>query len=229
VGAFRFSRPEDVATNPTDTNMFALASTGSSQFGGADTWGTVYTLDTTFDANGNPMTATVRVAYDGNKDASHALRSPDNITWKDDGTLLVQEDRAADWDSVTGANPNEAGILQVGLDGTVKTFARIDRSATDGLTDFLAGQLGEWESSGVLDVSALFGRAPGTLFLADVQAHGLRSSGTGVLLPAGLVEGGQLAFLASVPEPATWAMMIAGFGFVGTAARRRQRSTVRFA
>jgi len=33
----------------------------------------------------------------------------------------------------------------------------------------------------------------------------------------------------AVPEPATWAMMIAGFGLVGTAMRRRARATVRFA
>lgn len=37
---------------------------------------------------------------------------------------------------------------------------------------------------------------------------------------------------AAVPEPATWAMMLIGFGFVGAAvrsARRRQKLTVRFA
>jgi hypothetical protein len=32
--------------------------------------------------------------------------------------------------------------------------------------------------------------------------------------------------LASIPEPATWAMMIAGFGFVGAAARRRSTKVV---
>jgi len=32
--------------------------------------------------------------------------------------------------------------------------------------------------------------------------------------------------LAAVPEPATWAMMIAGFGMIGTAARRRARLAV---
>lgn len=32
--------------------------------------------------------------------------------------------------------------------------------------------------------------------------------------------------IAAVPEPATWAMMIAGFGLVGTALRRRAASTV---
>jgi hypothetical protein len=35
----------------------------------------------------------------------------------------------------------------------------------------------------------------------------------------------QSQVLTAVPEPATWAMMIAGFGLVGGVARRRQRST----
>jgi len=34
---------------------------------------------------------------------------------------------------------------------------------------------------------------------------------------------------AAVPEPASWAMMIAGFGLAGTALRRRPRVTVRIA
>jgi hypothetical protein len=37
----------------------------------------------------------------------------------------------------------------------------------------------------------------------------------------GRIDGFKLTNLAVVPEPATWAMMIAGFGFVGAAARRR--------
>jgi len=37
--------------------------------------------------------------------------------------------------------------------------------------------------------------------------------------------------VAAVPEPGTWAMMLAGFGMIGFAARRRQsvKTTVRFA
>ncbi|HEU4968768.1 PEPxxWA-CTERM sorting domain-containing protein [Sphingomonas sp.] len=35
--------------------------------------------------------------------------------------------------------------------------------------------------------------------------------------------------LAPVPEPATWALLIAGFGIVGAAARRRGRTAVTFA
>ena len=43
---------------------------------------------------------------------------------------------------------------------------------------------------------------------------------------------GTLAFAAAtaaVPEPATWALMIGGFGIAGGALRRRQRQTVRVA
>ena len=48
------------------------------------------------------------------------------------------------------------------------------------------------------------------------------------------VSGSQGAFsgtlsLAAVPEPATWAMMIGGFGMIGAAARRRNRVSVSFA
>ena len=35
--------------------------------------------------------------------------------------------------------------------------------------------------------------------------------------------------VAAIPEPASWAMMIGGFGLVGTTLRRRMRTTVRFA
>ena len=35
--------------------------------------------------------------------------------------------------------------------------------------------------------------------------------------------------IAAVPEPATWAMMIGGFGLIGAAARRRARATIAYA
>ncbi|MEO7411612.1 MAG: FxDxF family PEP-CTERM protein [Sphingomicrobium sp.] len=43
--------------------------------------------------------------------------------------------------------------------------------------------------------------------------------------------GGSVAFVAqsAVPEPATWAMMLMGFGGIGVAMRRRRRTGVQFA
>ncbi len=45
--------------------------------------------------------------------------------------------------------------------------------------------------------------------------------GPATLTITGLADGGSGS---AVPEPASWAMLILGFGFVGTAARRRNRS-----
>jgi hypothetical protein len=38
------------------------------------------------------------------------------------------------------------------------------------------------------------------------------------VVPSGEIRG----FLTAIPEPASWALMIAGFGLVGTAIRRRR-------
>lgn len=40
---------------------------------------------------------------------------------------------------------------------------------------------------------------------------------------------GPVKYVYGVPEPATWAMMIAGFGLLGGALRRQQRATIAFA
>ena len=220
VGAFRFSRPEDVATNPGNSTLVAFASTGSGLLNGADTWGTIYTLQSTFDANGNPTAGVVKVIYDGNRDASHKLRSPDNLTWAGNGDLLVQEDSATNW--TLGGNLTEAQVVKLSLNGTVTTATIMERLALNGGVDTLAGQLGQWESSGILDVSSLWGLSAGTLFLGDVQAHGLLNG-------TPLVEGGQLFFLTAVavPEPTTWLSMIFGFGVIGYAMRRRTRRAIR--
>jgi hypothetical protein len=59
--------------------------------------------------------------------------------------------------------------------------------------------------------------------VADPFGHGsfaLQREGIGLLGTASIVSSG-------VPEPASWALMIAGFGMVGAALRRRQRQTAR--
>ena len=89
----------------------------------------------------------------------------------------------------------------------IQRIASVDRSvALDSTTagtpvDVDAGEAGEWETSGIIDVSKLFGERGGTLFLFDVQAHGIEDQ-TDVnpdsrINDNDLVEGGQLSFLSA--------------------------------
>ncbi|WP_353932951.1 alkaline phosphatase PhoX [Okeanomitos corallinicola TIOX110] len=214
VGAFLFSRPEDVATNPFDGTEAVLASTGrTSVFDGADTWGTTYTVDLDFSEAG--ITADLNILYDGN-DADKqdfGLRSPDNLDWADDGKIYLQEDRAIGSDLFGATSGEEASIWRIdpfGADpaATATRVAQIDRSGVPaGQTDSNPTDIGNWESSGILDVSTLFGNAPGTQFIYDVQAHSLRdgdiinkpgidTDGDGTVeANDNLVQGGQLGFL----------------------------------
>ncbi|HWJ68534.1 MAG TPA: PEPxxWA-CTERM sorting domain-containing protein [Sphingobium sp.] len=60
-------------------------------------------------------------------------------------------------------------------------------------------------------------------------------TGNGVSYGAGVTDGNSVlsyvdgVSVAAVPEPATWALMIAGFGMIGAAMRRQPRVGVRFA
>jgi secreted PhoX family phosphatase len=194
LGGFSFARPEDLATHPRNGSRVVFASTGRDHHdGGADSWGTLYTVDLDFADLARPK-ATVTVLYDGNADPDRRLRSPDNLDWADDGAIYVQEDRSFAWE--TDPSPSEASVVRVDpTTGALRQVAEMDRSALAplGVTDRLAGRLGAWESSGILDVSSLFGSAPGTLFLLTVQAHGIQDGVIGG--DALLVQGGQLLFL----------------------------------
>lgn len=223
LGAFGFSRPEDVAYNPRNQSEIVLASTGVDTYAvdpdtgnGADSFGTIYLINTNF----QKMKARVKILYDGDSDPSRSLRSPDNLDWADDGFIYVQEDEAEE-DTLTGeplfgpgaANPHEAGIVRINKsNGETLRVATIDRSVViDGSVDEYdnpafdldEGAAGEWESSGILDVSKLFGYRGGSLFLFDVQAHGIEDQSTKGTAPnqnsrindGDLVEGGQLLFL----------------------------------
>jgi serralysin len=207
--AFKFSRPEDVATNPVDGTQAVLASTGNSA--SADTWGTTYKIDVDFNniTAGN-ITAKIDILYDGNDAGKQALglRSPDNLDWADDGKIYINEDR-----SIAAFGSIEASIFSIDPRAadpasTLTRIAQIDRSAVPaGQTDTAPTDVGNWETSGILDVSKLFGAKPGELFVVDVQAHSLRGgsvisatnvdgNGDGTKTDAeNLVECGQLSLL----------------------------------
>lgn len=250
LGAFGFSRPEDVATDPTEGNTFVLASTGVDTFdidpttgNGADTFGTVYAMQVDFTDLANPS-GSLLIFYDGDSDPARRLRSPDNLDWADDGAIYIQEDKAED-DTASGdevlfgdgaANPNEAGIVRYMPEtGDVTRVANIDRGVVLDASladptlavDGDAGAAGEWESSGILDVSAAFGQPGGSLFLFDVQAHGIADqeevNPASRITDADLVEGGQLSVLATeatllpTPQPTTLVLNADVQNLVGSA------------
>lgn len=200
LGAFRFSRPEDVDTNPHDFRQAVFASTGNEAVAG-DLWGMTYRIDTRL--AGVNLNADFTIIADGNETPDLTVRSPDNLAWGLDGFTYVQEDRAVDGFGLLSGI--EASIWEVHPFMYANArIAIIDRSAVPtNQIDGSPSDLGNWETSGVIDVSDLFFvDGDQTLLLFNVQAHSLR---TGGLIDGGvaggnnsrLVEGGQLLFLES--------------------------------
>ncbi len=208
AGGFQFSRPEDVATNPEDGTQAVLNSTGRGGRFAEDNFGTTYKIDTEFSESGNPLTGKIDILYDGDdagngqfEGSDFGVRSPDNTDWADDGYIYLQEDRAtAEDEDFGGTSGEEASIWKLDPEsGKLTRVAQMDRSALpEGQTDPEPDDIGNWESSGILDVSELFDEAPGTRFIFDVQAHSVED---GIIAEADLVEGGQLNFLTTdAPE-----------------------------
>jgi len=188
AGAFRFSRPEDLATDPRNPRRAVFASTG-----GADRWGTLYIVDVEF--SGAEVSATVTILHDSSATGDHGPRNPDNLDWAEDGAIYVQEDPTSG--GFGAESGREASIWRLEPDtGTAQRIAEVDRDAAlgPGIRDTRSDQVGAWETSGLLDVTSLFETAPGeTLLLGTLQAHGVKG---GAIDRLGLDEGGQIYFLS---------------------------------
>lgn len=200
AGAFAFSRPEDVATCPFDGTLAVLASTGRDSLFPSDSWGTIYLVSVDFE----DLSCEICVSYDGDDSGGgffphpdFGIRSPDNLDWADNGNIYINEDRSIGGFGLTSGE--EASMWELDpffpVNNGIQRIAQIDRLAglPGGQTDGDPTDIGDWESSGVLDVSELFGVRRGTLLVADVQAHSVRDGSIGG--STDLVEGGQLFFL----------------------------------
>lgn len=223
VGGFKFSRPEDVATNPQDGTVAVLASTGRDSLFPSDSWGTTYKIDVDF-SNLNNITARLDILYDGDdagngqfKGSDFGLRSPDNLEWAKNGLIYIQEDKSFNQFGLTSGE--EASIWELNPEtGILTRVAQMDRTAVpEGQTDPVPNDIGNWESSGIIDVSSLFDETPGSLFLFDVQAHSLRD---GVIARENLVQGGQLAFLENTNKNFTLQLLHASDQEAGIPALR---------
>lgn len=196
LGAFMFSRPEDLHTNPARGDQAAFASTGSGLAFPRDDWGGIHVVQVSFPAVGPPR-GHIALIYDSDDTADRGIRSPDNLVWARDGRIYVQEDKATKLATFGAESGREASIwsLDPARPAMPELVATVDRSAVPpGANDRKARTVGEWESSGIADLTGLLpGPADEVVLVADVQAHGVTDG------PIGgrerLVEAGQLLLL----------------------------------
>ena len=177
AGAMTFVRPEDGAFNPNNRNEFFFVTTGSSSGAdnGVNELGRLYSLRL---HPGNPLKpATLTIVY--NADAIVAAGgdiaiSPDNIDTSDQH-LMINEDGTTESRAVMAAKGRDGSIWRfdltsgpvhaVGVDAATATrVAQLDPPGRDGIP---VGP-GVWETSGIIDTSAIFGA---DTWLSDVQAH----------------------------------------------------------
>jgi hypothetical protein len=153
------------------------------------------------------------------------VHQPDNIETTLTGILLTEDPVSSQQFTPAQAaadpvNATTARLMFVPFDGSglgtagvPQTVVKVNQSADEGSTDVdpntVAGNLGAWESSGIVDASEAFG--PG-MFLIDVQASTLwveKAPGDDNFAPVGpdftfKRAGGQLLMLyipATIPAP----------------------------
>ena len=195
AGAMTFVRPEDGAFNPNNPNEFFFDTTGSSSGAddGVNELGRLYSLRLN---KSDPLKpATLSVVY--NADTVVAAGgdiaiSPDNIGVSG-RYLMINEDGTTESRLVMAAKGRDGSIWRfdlvkgrVGVDAATATrVAQLDPPGRDGV----AVGPGVWETSGIIDASALFGV---DTWLSDVQAHPPTTAPGGTTVT---VEDGQLFLL----------------------------------
>ena len=172
-GAFDFVRIEDAEADPMHPGVVYFSDTGAAH---QETFrGRIYRLEIDRD---HPARASLQVVVDGDRGAD--MFNPDNVAVSN-RALVIQEDR----------NYKHSGYDRVLVydlnDGSLRSVARTD--PTKGV--IRREGIGDWESSGVINVSSFFGKG---WWLMDVQAHDTNDPqpGPSVRPNTGIGEGGQL-------------------------------------
>jgi len=180
------------AFNPNNPNEFFFDTTGSSSGAdeGVNELGRLYSLRLNRD---NPLKpATLSVVYNADTVVAaggDTAISPDNLDVSHQ-YLMVNEDGTTESRAVMAAKGRDGSAWRfdlvkgrVGVDASTATrVAQLDPPGRDGV----AVGPGVWETSGIIDASALFGA---DTWLSDVQAHPPTTPPVG---PTVTVEDGQL-------------------------------------
>jgi hypothetical protein len=177
AGAMTFVRPEDGAFNPNNPNEFFFDTTGSSSGAddGVNELGRLYSLRLHPGDPLKPATLTTVYSADAVVAAGGDIAiSPDNIGVSG-RYLMINEDGTTESRAVMAAKGRDGSIWRfdlvkgpvqaVGVNvSTATRVAQLDPPGRDGV----AVGPGVWETSGVIDASAMLGA---DTWLSDVQAH----------------------------------------------------------
>lgn len=168
VGAFRFARPEDGAFNKKNRDNYLFVTTGGAA--GANELGRLYSLELHPGNVTKGGTLTIEYAADSIVAAgADTAISPDNVDVSGD-YLMINEDGTAESRLVMAEKDRDGSIWRFDLERSgvdVSSRVRIAELNPPGRDDVAVGP-GVWETSGIIDVSEIFG--PDT-WLSDVQAH----------------------------------------------------------
>lgn len=163
VGAFAFDRIEDGSFRPNHPNEFYFDTTGGSV---ANPLGRLYRLDLNADNVLGP--ARLTVIYNAEQiiaAGGDIAISPDNIGISEN-YILICEDGTAQSSPVMAEKDRKGNIWRLDLNNNyaAENIAELTAIGRDGVEV----NSGEWETSGIIDTSALFGAGS---WLFDVQAH----------------------------------------------------------
>ena len=179
---FQFVRVEDIAYDkrPGMGNTVYVVDSGRGTAGtpqaGRSTNGRVWKL--VFDQRDPTVVTSMSIIVDGDDSpvkTAGEVHQPDNIETTRTGLLLTEDPGSSQQFPVTSTDPaaTTGRLWYVPFAGTPEVVLKVDQSADGGPTDVdgrAPGNLGAWETSGIVDASEAFG--PGA-YLIDVQAHTL--------------------------------------------------------
>ena len=179
---FQFVRVEDIAYDKRSDmqNVVYVVDSGRGTAGtsgpGVSTNGRVWKM--VLDTSDPTVVTSLSVFVEGDDNPVKTLNEvhqPDNIETTLNGILLTEDPGSSQQFPVTSTDPNAttARLWYVPFSGTPQVVVKVDQSADGGPTDVdgrPTGNLGAWESTGIVDASEAFG--PGA-YLINVQAASL--------------------------------------------------------
>ena len=178
---FQFVRIEDMAYDkrPGMQNVVYMADSGRGTAGapqpGRSTNGRIWKM--VLDPNDPTKVTSLTILIDGDTSpvkSPGAFHQPDNLESTVNGLLITEDPGSSQQFSPGDVDATTARLMHYRFaTGALTVAARVDQSADEGPTDVdsaPAGRLGAWESSGVVDVSSVFGA---NSFLITIQASTL--------------------------------------------------------